>query len=82
MFGLILKQRVQIGKIWFMQVQRIYRTKFMILISGEEVSLLLLGEIHVFPQKQYLALEFIFLVIFVFLFASLNLCIVATVLLV
>lgn len=42
---------------------------------------LFFGEVHGFPQKEYLDLEFIFLVVFGFLFASLNLCIVATVLL-
>lgn len=51
MCGLILKQRGQIGKIWFMQEQRMYRTKVIILINGEEVSLLFLGEIHGFPHK-------------------------------
>lgn len=73
---------MQIGKIWFMQVQRMYRTKFVILINGEEVSFVFFGDVHGFPQKEYLELEFIFLVVFVFLFASLKLCIIAIVLLV
>lgn len=39
-------------KIWFMQVQKMYRTEFIILINGEEVSLVFFGEVHGFPQKE------------------------------
>lgn len=42
--GLILKNEVQLGKTWLMQVQRAYRAKFITLISGEEVSLVFSGE--------------------------------------
>lgn len=42
--GLILKNEVQLGKTWLMQVQRAYRAKFTTLISGEEVSLVFSGE--------------------------------------
>lgn len=81
--GLILKQKVQIGKIWFMQVQKMYRTKFIILIKGKVSLVFLFGDAWISSEREkYLDLEFIFLVVCVYLFASLNLCIVATVLLV
>lgn len=35
-----------------MQVQKMHRTEFIILISGEEVSLVFFGEVHGFPQKE------------------------------
>lgn len=35
-----------------MQVQKMYRTEFIILINGEEVSLVFFGEVHGFPQKE------------------------------
>lgn len=67
-----------------MQVQRMYTTKFIILINGEEVSLVFFwGGAWISSEREgYLDLGFIFLLVFVFLFASLNLCIVATLLLV
>lgn len=72
---------MQKGKFWFVQVQRMYRTKFTILIDGEEVSLVFFGGGAWISseREEYLDLEFIFLVVFVFLLASLNLCIVTTV---
>lgn len=34
------------------QVQRMYRTKCIILINGEEISLVFFGEMHGFPQQK------------------------------
>lgn len=66
-----------------MQVQKMYRTKFIILIKGKVSLVFLFGDAWISSEREkYLDLEFIFLVVCVYLFASLNLCIVATVLLV
>lgn len=66
-----------------MQVQKMYRTKFIILINDEVSLVFFFWDAWISSEREkYWDLEFIFLVVCVYLFASLNLCIVATVLLV